>query len=87
MDPLCDAYAKTMREKWEEVRKLQAHRQQTNDEDLRMAYSKVIKDLLWLIQKETYDFIHTMIEYEFHFFTENEERAFLQQMLNRFPSQ
>lgn len=76
-----------MRLRWASLRELIAERQQTHDEHLRLAQTQVIKDRLWRIQKMTYDFIHTMIEYEFTLFTEHDEKAFLTHMLNRFPRQ
>lgn len=86
MDELAKQYTTEVTQLWAVAEKLKARKDIVSGE-VREAYVRVIKDILWQISNYTYSFVNDMFVMEEKVFTEEDIKAEIARLMSRFPAQ
>jgi hypothetical protein len=86
MDELTRRYTNEVTQLWAVAEKLKTRKDAVVGE-VREAYCRVIKDILWLISNSTYTFLHEMFVLEEKVFTEEDIQTEMARLMSRFPAQ
>ena len=86
MDELAQTYAADTTKLWKQLEAIKKMKDESTGE-VRDAYVAVMKDMMWRISRDTYQFINEMLALEDGVFTEEEIKRQMSLLMSRFPAQ